>query len=582
MANEKLLSYASAMENFRTARRKADFEMVISRLQGKSTELLSYEEVRKKLNIQMQRNRGLQEIPLDAIVGSVGRYKDFTRNFLPRHDSDADRWTRVNLAVTGMIGVPPIEAYKIASVYFVKDGNHRVSIARQLQAVTIQAYVTEIETIVPITPDIDLDKLIIKAEYSTFLKKTSMLENRPNADLAVTAPGKYEDLEEHINVHHYFMGIEQQRDIPYGEAVTHWYDTVYEPIIAAIQAAGLLDNFPNRTATDLYLWTAEHGATLSKSLGWKITPENAAEDLIHQYSAKTPRILRRIGARLLNSITPGDFEFGPPPGKWREKRLGRTHSDSLFGDIIVTINGRESGWKALDQALEIARREDGQIFGLHIVPTNAHKETKAVLDIEAEFESRCAQAEISASLALETGDIAQGIIERGRWADLLVASFHRPSKSDPQPKGKSRFRTLVQRSSIPTLAVSKNMELLNNALLAYDGSPKAEEALFVATYLAARWPDFKLAVITTHPRSDAAEKGGTLARDYLEQHGVQATHIIAKQQPTANLILNTAKEQHSNLIIMGGYSNKAFWRRVFNRALDKVLQKSKIPVLICR
>ena len=152
--------------------------------------MLSYEDVRQKLRAYGSSERGLQDIPLDAIVGSVGRYNDFTRDFLPRLDVNKDRWARVMAASNKMAGLPPIDVYKIGDVYFVQDGNHRVSVARQLGSRTIQAYVTEVQTRVPMSPDTRPDDMIVKAEYAGFLERTRLDELRPEADLSVTIPSQ--------------------------------------------------------------------------------------------------------------------------------------------------------------------------------------------------------------------------------------------------------------------------------------------------------------------------------------------------------------------------------------------------------
>ena len=146
------------------------------------------------------------------------RYTDFTRTFLPREDFDKDRWARVMQEATGPTGLPPIEVYQIGDVYFVIDGNHRVSVVRQMGATHIQAYVTEVETRVPLSPDIQPDELILKAEYTNFLEVTRLDELRPGADLNMTVPGRYGTLLEHIEIHRYFMGLELQREISHEEA----------------------------------------------------------------------------------------------------------------------------------------------------------------------------------------------------------------------------------------------------------------------------------------------------------------------------------------------------------------------------
>jgi len=131
---------------------------------------------------------------------------------------------------------------------------------------------SRLKTDIPLTPDIQPDDLIIKAEYADFIEETSLPSLRPNVDLSVTVPGQYGKLKEYIKVHRYFMGLDQQRDISYPEAVSHWYDTAYLPLVDAIRERGLLRWFPGRTETDLYLWVSEHRAALENELGWTIRP----------------------------------------------------------------------------------------------------------------------------------------------------------------------------------------------------------------------------------------------------------------------------------------------------------------------
>ena len=158
--------YFLAAEDFRKARRRADMEQIIARLRGKSNDLLCYGDVREQVGVKDTSARTLRDIPLDAIIGSVGRCSDFTRTFLPRLDGDRERWARVELGASSLRGLPPIEVYQIGDAYFVQDGNHRVSIARQAGATSIQAYVIEVHTRVPLSPDTQPDDLILMAEYA--------------------------------------------------------------------------------------------------------------------------------------------------------------------------------------------------------------------------------------------------------------------------------------------------------------------------------------------------------------------------------------------------------------------------------
>ena len=190
MTDRSARNFVAAIHDFQHARSKAALQEIMARLTGKSADLLSYEDVRRKLKARGRVAQRLEEVPLDAIVGSVGRYADFTRSFLPRQDSDQERWAKVKVAVTGLGGLPPIDVYQIDQAYFVLDGNHRVSVARQVGATHIQAYVTEVRTRVPLSPDVQPDDLILKGEYADFLERTRLDELRPEADLSVTVPGQ--------------------------------------------------------------------------------------------------------------------------------------------------------------------------------------------------------------------------------------------------------------------------------------------------------------------------------------------------------------------------------------------------------
>src|SRR5262245_43253082 len=198
-------NYQRAIHDFQSARQKAGLQEVLARITGKSTQLLSYDEVAEKLKLRARTERGVQHIPLDAIVGSVGRDTDFTRAFLPRLAVDQQRWARVKAAMQEGAGLPPIEVYKVGNVYFVIDGNHRVSIARQEGAITIEARVIEVKTDIPLTPDIQPDDLIIKAEYAEFLQATHITDLRPNVDLSVSIPGQYEKLMSQIYLQKFIM-----------------------------------------------------------------------------------------------------------------------------------------------------------------------------------------------------------------------------------------------------------------------------------------------------------------------------------------------------------------------------------------
>ena len=574
------MGYLQAISDFRRARRRAAIEQVMARLRGRSVDLLPFDEVRSKLKGRVARPLGLQEIPLNAIVGSVGRYVDFTRSFLPRQDSDEERWARVQLAAKDLGGLPPIQVYKIGDVYFVRDGNHRVSVARQFEQTYIQAYVTEIQTRVLISPDIQPKDLILKAQYADFLEHTRLDEIRPGAELNLTIAWRYHKLLDHIQDHHYFMGLDQQREVSYPEAVAHWYDEVYLPVVEVIRRRGMLRDFAERTETDLYLWLLEHRAELEEALGWEVETEEAADDLAVQFSARRERVVARVGGRLIDRVTPDELESGPAPGTWREERWGTHRNDRLLANILVPVSGQEGGWYALNLALEIARREGARLRGLHVVPDKASKEGEATAAVQAEFDRLCTGAGVSGRMGIEEGNVARRICERARWADLVVVGLAHPPAPQPVAKLSSGFRTLIRRCARPVLAVPMTVSPLSRPLLAYDGSAKAEEALFVAAYLASRW-QISLTVVTILGDAGVSPSTQDRAQIYLEARGVQAT-LVQARGPVAGTILETAKEHNSDLILMGGYGHSPVVEVVLGSAVDKILRSSQWPILICR
>lgn len=280
-----------AQADFGVARRKAFWHEILSFLGGRPNRLLSWDEVRGKLGVRGQFYRGVQAVPVEKIIGSVGRYRDFDRVFLPTQDRTAERWRSIARAHYDDVSLPPVKLYKIGEAYFVLDGNHRVSVARERGIEFVDAEVIEAQTGVPVTAELDADDLEIKGEYACFLDHTRLDELRPDHPVEFTIGGGYSHLLEHIAVHRHFMGLEQQRHIPEDDAVCDWYDHLYLPLARIIRAKGILDNFPGRTEADLYLWIMDHQHYLREQFGPGVETEQAAEHFADHY---TTRLIKRV------------------------------------------------------------------------------------------------------------------------------------------------------------------------------------------------------------------------------------------------------------------------------------------------
>lgn len=313
--SESSLYSRIASDDFENALRKGFWRAVISWLNKSSNQLLPFDEVRKYLPIHGQYEVGVREIPLDKIVGSVGRYNDFDRAFLPRQRHTKSRWMSIDLANLKEISLPPIEVYKIGEVYFVRDGNHRVSVARRKGQKFIDASVIEVVTNLPITETTDIDELICLNESDYFQKTTQIKTLRPDADIHLCFPGQYEKLLEHINVHRWYMGEKFQREVSFEEAVAGWYDEVYLPLVRVIEEQGILKDFPNRTVADLYLWIIEHLYFLREEFQQEVSIDQAATHFKSEFSPGFVRrllsLFRKFSRRLATGLEDAaDLELG--------------------------------------------------------------------------------------------------------------------------------------------------------------------------------------------------------------------------------------------------------------------------------
>jgi nucleotide-binding universal stress UspA family protein len=571
------LTYTSALEDFQKARRQAALQEVVARLTGRPASLLSYQEVYRQLKLAGRAERGVLEIPVEAIVGSVGRYSDFTRTFLPRRESDESRWAGI-MAIAqerGLDSLPPIEVYQIGQVYFVQDGNHRVSVARQLGIPRIQARVIELRTRVPLTPDVGPDDLIVRAQHAEFLERTRLDEIRPQADLSMTVPGGYARLAQQIEACRQCLAAEASGEAGRAEAARRWYDDVYLPVVEAIHQRGLGAEFPERTETDLYLWIDEHRADLQEALGLEVTPDAAAAAFAAGARPAPGRILRQT----LDAVLPEDLATGSPPGEWREAKISSRYSGRLFNTLLVPLSGEVACWRALDQALALARLEEARLLGLHVVASEADRRADQARAVQQEFDRRLAAAGVPGQLAVEAGPEgpARKIAERALLADLVVLSLQHPPQAFRLGSG---FRAVLQRSARPVLAVPEASLPYNRGLLAFDGSQRAREALFVATYLAEAHGT-QLTVLTV--AEDQREGEATLdeARKYLDVHEVPAT-CLRRAGPVETRLVETAQELQPDLLLMGGYGLHPALEVVIGSAVDHVLRHWRGPTLICR
>jgi nucleotide-binding universal stress UspA family protein len=420
------------------------------------------------------------------------------------------------------------------------------------------------------------DDLILKAEYADFLEKSNLDVTRPQADLQVTAPGKYWILEAQIEAHRYLVSGRQMEQASFQDAAVFWYDGVYQGVAQGIGDRGLLQDFPNRTETDLYLWIFEHRAELKQNLAWDIAPHELLANLAVQHRPRTLTLKSLTG----KGEAPAVRRPRTLTGQWRREKMVMPEQSRLFFNILVAITGQAEGWQALEQAFEIARREHGKILGLHLVSSTGDLDGPIARTLDEEFNRRCQAANIAGSLTIEAGPAVDMICHRAGLADLVVAPLLNPPGSRLLGRISSEFRTLIQRCARPVLAVPEKPSYFTRLLLAYDGNSKAKEALYVAAYLTGRWR-VPLVVLTVTEENSNQNALQTEAKNYLEQRNVPAL-FVEQTGAAAEKILETAEDHEADLIIMGGYGHSKLKDLVLGSSVDQVLRESDRAMLICR
>ena len=288
--------------DFNRARIKAFFAELQAKLTGRPNEPVSFEAVKQSLKTFGQSYRGIMTVPIEKIVGSATlRYNDFDRAFLPLQSRTKSRWRSIDRAYYEDKLLPPVQLYQVGDVYFVRDGHHRISVAHERGQTFIDAEVIEVQTRVPLSPELLATDLEIVGEYADFVERTQIDKLRPDQSIKFSEPGGYARLIEHIAVHRYFMGEEEQHKIPWKDAVTDWYDTLYVPVVQIVRDHNMLQDFPHRTEADLYLWIMDHHYYLHEH-DEHVALEDAAVDFAEHYS-------ERIDKRLLHAIKQAITEF---------------------------------------------------------------------------------------------------------------------------------------------------------------------------------------------------------------------------------------------------------------------------------
>ena len=417
---------------------------------------------------------------------------------------------------------------------------------------------------------------------------------RPEADVRVSVPGQYKELEDHIAVHRCYLEANEVkicRTIP--EAARYWYDEAYLPVIETVRERGILRDFPGCTETDFYLWITENQERLRDELGWSINSASVISNLAGEIGRGSWSIHIRKPKQLLSSPKSAKRQSRKGRQRWMQQRFLNRYSQYLFTDILVPVSW-DSGLapgvqEPLNQALIVALLEGGeragidqegaQLLGLAISEGDSPPDDAAVQAIREAFEKSCRDAGVDGALAIEEGHAVSKISERAIMSDLIVLDRRFLSADQNQEKGApDRLRSLKQ-AGRPVLLAGESTSPLKRILLALEGREGIDSTLFLTTYLAERW-DSELIVLSDAKREHDEEGENDRVQQYLAMHEVEAPFLFTDKLK-ATAIVDIANAQECDLIVMNWPATGRIIGRASDDMIDLLLDICQQPVLIC-
>lgn len=558
-------AYRKALEDFHRLRSKAALDRFWAGIRGESLDLLAYDEVSSKLRAVSQTNLGLQQVALKNIIGSVNRTSDFDRNFRPLSDGDSTRWADVKAAMTSPFtaGVPPVTLYKIGEAYFVMDGNHRISIAKEMGLDSVEAYVTEVKTKVSLSSSFTLEELAEKAALADFLEDTHLDRILPSVELSLNRIEYYPLLKEHIVVHQYYMGIDHKREVSFDEAAVDWYDHVYSPVVRIIEESGLRYEFPELTITDLYLWVLDKQQALLDKYGTSFKTENVIDFVAKQKGKQTKTV-----------VTTADREMD-----MHVSGMAEGSSDCLFRDILVGVSHSDINLLALQQAMMINRCKDGNIIGLHVKAETDFATEQTEAELETSFYQQLNEREMSGRFIKMTGNISKTLQEYGLLSDITVVKLSYPPGGAVFDRLGSGVITLLQSSRRPIMFVKEVVAPVNRILLMLDEDEKSREAFYIAVYYAAR---YGCGLFITMPEKDSksSQDAFSFAKSYLDAIDLEFQSTTLSSTSLVENLVSLIEENSISTVMMGGYRSTGLLGRLFSSNVDRVLELSPVPVLV--
>ncbi len=283
-------------------------------------------------------DRGTRYVPLDRIVGSVGRYHDLDRRFRLKPHVPSEKRENIRQALLAGKRLPPVKLFQIKDQYYALDGNHRIAVAKELGREDIQAHVIEF------LPAKNSPENILYLEKVDFFEQTGI-----EKEVRLTEFGQYRHLLDQIEEHRRHLEERKEQPVETRTAAGDWYRTIYLPLCAIIDKGGLLEHFSGRTLADLYTYISVHH--------WK----EDGNTRVHKYG---------IG---INRLVPGDMEaFREKMAKMKESEYPEMLRE-ITAFILMTVSASKE-YKVVDKLFEL-----DEVKEIHSVHGNVDILVKVVL-----------------------------------------------------------------------------------------------------------------------------------------------------------------------------------------------------------
>jgi hypothetical protein len=256
-----------AQHDFLRVRRRATLSRLTARLRGEPDDvgvILPFEEVVEALGFVSERSVGNEVVPLDLIVGTVDRGRDFDRRFRPTSTRVRNRWEQIATAMRRGEPMPPVDLARVGEIYFVRDGHHRVSVSRALGRTDIDAHVTEVVTRVDASRAIKLTDLPMKSHERVFFERVPLPEDA-RGEIVLSDPWDFAVLADAVEAWGFRAMHDRGELLDRETAAALWLETEYRPVVAMLREAQMI---AGSTETEAYMRIAAERYRLLRTHTW--------------------------------------------------------------------------------------------------------------------------------------------------------------------------------------------------------------------------------------------------------------------------------------------------------------------------